>query len=161
MRMVAEGVNTAAPLLALAREHQIEMPITEQVDAILNSGKSPTGRYSRHHGPASKSASSSPQKMSDFSSSSTKVPVAYARRGLLPAPLSTSGSLKMNSRDAAGCQKPAGNTWRAGRVRILWLVLGALLLVSALPNWSIPPPGFCSLARKSWWDTEARSSKPT
>jgi len=42
MRMVAEGVNTAAPLLALAREHQIEMPITEQVDAILNAGKSPT-----------------------------------------------------------------------------------------------------------------------
>jgi glycerol-3-phosphate dehydrogenase (NAD(P)+) len=41
MRMVAEGVNTAAPLLALAREHQIEMPITEQVDAILNAGKSP------------------------------------------------------------------------------------------------------------------------
>jgi glycerol-3-phosphate dehydrogenase (NAD(P)+) len=41
MRMVAEGVETAAPLLALAREHQIEMPITEQVDAILNAGKSP------------------------------------------------------------------------------------------------------------------------
>jgi glycerol-3-phosphate dehydrogenase (NAD(P)+) len=41
MRMVAEGVGTAAPLLALAREHQIEMPITEQVDAILHSGKSP------------------------------------------------------------------------------------------------------------------------
>ncbi len=41
MRMVAEGVNTAAPLLALAREHQIEMPITKQVDAILNAGKSP------------------------------------------------------------------------------------------------------------------------
>ena len=41
MRMVAEGVNTAAPLLALAREHQIEMPITEQVDAILHAGKSP------------------------------------------------------------------------------------------------------------------------
>jgi len=41
MRMVAEGVNTTAPLLALAREHQIEMPITEQVDAILHSGKSP------------------------------------------------------------------------------------------------------------------------
>jgi len=30
-----------APLLALAREHQIEMPITEQVDAILHAGKSP------------------------------------------------------------------------------------------------------------------------
>ena len=41
MRMVAEGVHTAAPLLALAREHQIEMPITEQVDAILHAGKSP------------------------------------------------------------------------------------------------------------------------
>lgn len=41
MRMVAEGVVTAAPLLALAREHQIEMPITTQVDAILHAGKSP------------------------------------------------------------------------------------------------------------------------
>jgi glycerol-3-phosphate dehydrogenase (NAD(P)+) len=41
MRMVAEGVNTAAPLLALAREHHIEMPIIEQVDAILHAGKSP------------------------------------------------------------------------------------------------------------------------
>jgi glycerol-3-phosphate dehydrogenase (NAD(P)+) len=41
MRMVAEGLETAAPLLALAREHQIEMPITEQVDAILHAGKSP------------------------------------------------------------------------------------------------------------------------
>ena len=41
MRMVAEGVDTAAPLLALAREHGIEMPITEQVDAILHLGKSP------------------------------------------------------------------------------------------------------------------------
>ena len=41
MRMVAEGVGTAAPLLALARENQIEMPITEQVDAILHAGKSP------------------------------------------------------------------------------------------------------------------------
>jgi glycerol-3-phosphate dehydrogenase (NAD(P)+) len=41
MRMVAEGVATAAPLLALAREHSIEMPITEQVDAILHRGQSP------------------------------------------------------------------------------------------------------------------------
>jgi len=41
MRMVAEGVGTATPLLALAREHHIEMPITEQVDAILHRGKSP------------------------------------------------------------------------------------------------------------------------
>ncbi|HEV2196713.1 MAG TPA: NAD(P)H-dependent glycerol-3-phosphate dehydrogenase [Candidatus Acidoferrum sp.] len=41
MRMVAEGVDTAAPLLALAREHGIEMPITEQVDAILHRGQLP------------------------------------------------------------------------------------------------------------------------
>ena len=41
MRMVAEGVATAAPLLALAREHGIEMPITEQVHAILHRGQSP------------------------------------------------------------------------------------------------------------------------
>jgi glycerol-3-phosphate dehydrogenase (NAD(P)+) len=41
MRMVAEGVGTTAALLALAREAGIELPITEQVDAILNHGKSP------------------------------------------------------------------------------------------------------------------------
>jgi len=41
MRMVAEGVDTVAPLLELAREHGIELPITEQVDAILRRGKSP------------------------------------------------------------------------------------------------------------------------
>jgi glycerol-3-phosphate dehydrogenase (NAD(P)+) len=41
MRMVAEGVDTTSPLLALARENHIEMPITEQVDAILHAGKSP------------------------------------------------------------------------------------------------------------------------
>jgi len=41
MRMVAEGVGTAPALLALAREASIEMPITEQVNAILHQGKSP------------------------------------------------------------------------------------------------------------------------
>ena len=41
MRMVAEGVDTATPLLALAREHGIALPITEQVDAILHRGRSP------------------------------------------------------------------------------------------------------------------------
>jgi len=41
MRMVAEGVDTAAPLLQLAQENSIELPITEQVDAILRSKKSP------------------------------------------------------------------------------------------------------------------------
>jgi glycerol-3-phosphate dehydrogenase (NAD(P)+) len=41
MRMVAEGVGTAAALVALAREAGIEMPITEQVNAILHQSKSP------------------------------------------------------------------------------------------------------------------------
>src|SRR5260221_4289154 len=41
MKMVAEGVGTAAALLALAREHNIELPITEQVNAILYEGTGP------------------------------------------------------------------------------------------------------------------------
>lgn len=40
-RMVAEGVGTAGALLALASEYQIELPITNQVNAILHHGKSP------------------------------------------------------------------------------------------------------------------------
>jgi glycerol-3-phosphate dehydrogenase (NAD(P)+) len=40
-RTVAEGVGTAAALLALAAERHIELPITAQVDAILHHGKSP------------------------------------------------------------------------------------------------------------------------
>ncbi len=41
MKMVAEGVGTAGALLALAHETGIELPITEQVDAILHKGRSP------------------------------------------------------------------------------------------------------------------------
>jgi glycerol-3-phosphate dehydrogenase (NAD(P)+) len=41
MKMVAEGVGTAGALLALARESGIELPITEQVAAILDEGRSP------------------------------------------------------------------------------------------------------------------------
>jgi glycerol-3-phosphate dehydrogenase (NAD(P)+) len=41
MRMVAEGVGTTAALMDLSRETNIELPITEQVNAILNQGKSP------------------------------------------------------------------------------------------------------------------------
>lgn len=41
MKMVAEGVGTAAALLALARSAGVELPITEQVTAILHDGKSP------------------------------------------------------------------------------------------------------------------------
>jgi glycerol-3-phosphate dehydrogenase (NAD(P)+) len=42
MKMVAEGVGTAGALLALAREAGgVELPITEQVEAILHQGKPP------------------------------------------------------------------------------------------------------------------------
>ncbi|MBS1841791.1 MAG: NAD(P)-dependent glycerol-3-phosphate dehydrogenase [Acidobacteria bacterium] len=42
MKSVAEGVWTADALLSLARENGVEMPIAEQVNAILHEGKSPT-----------------------------------------------------------------------------------------------------------------------
>jgi glycerol-3-phosphate dehydrogenase (NAD(P)+) len=41
MNMVAEGIGTSAALLDLSQEAGIEMPITEQVDAILHHGKVP------------------------------------------------------------------------------------------------------------------------
>jgi glycerol-3-phosphate dehydrogenase (NAD(P)+) len=41
MKMVAEGVETTAALLDLASEAHVELPITEQVYAILREGKSP------------------------------------------------------------------------------------------------------------------------
>lgn len=40
--MVAEGVFTAHAAMGLARAHNIEMPITEQMHAILHNGKSPS-----------------------------------------------------------------------------------------------------------------------
>lgn len=40
MRMVAEGVGTAPALLALALQPGVELPITQQVTAILHEGKS-------------------------------------------------------------------------------------------------------------------------
>jgi glycerol-3-phosphate dehydrogenase (NAD(P)+) len=39
--MVAEGVFTAHAALGLARAHGVEMPITEQMHAILHRGKAP------------------------------------------------------------------------------------------------------------------------
>ncbi len=39
--MVAEGVFTTHAAIELARSRSVEMPITEQMDAILNRGKSP------------------------------------------------------------------------------------------------------------------------
>lgn len=41
MRMVAEGVRTARPVVALARRHGVEMPIAEQVAAIVAGETSP------------------------------------------------------------------------------------------------------------------------
>lgn len=41
MRSVAEGVWTTKAAWALARRHRVDMPITEQVHAILFEGKSP------------------------------------------------------------------------------------------------------------------------
>ncbi len=38
---VAEGVRTTPAAVGLARKHTIEMPITEQMDAILRQGKDP------------------------------------------------------------------------------------------------------------------------
>jgi glycerol-3-phosphate dehydrogenase (NAD(P)+) len=40
--MVAEGVGTAPALLALAVEAGVELPISEQVEAILHRGKAPS-----------------------------------------------------------------------------------------------------------------------
>ena len=41
MPMIAEGVGTTPALLALGRQHNLELPITEQVNAILQQWKSP------------------------------------------------------------------------------------------------------------------------
>lgn len=41
MTMVAEGVGTTAALLALARDHRIDLPITQQVHSILHLGNAP------------------------------------------------------------------------------------------------------------------------
>jgi glycerol-3-phosphate dehydrogenase (NAD(P)+) len=38
---VAEGVRTTSAALGLARAHDVEMPITEQMASILEHGKSP------------------------------------------------------------------------------------------------------------------------
>ena len=38
---VAEGVRTTSAALGLAQAHHVEMPITEQMAAILEQGKSP------------------------------------------------------------------------------------------------------------------------
>jgi len=41
MRMVAEGVKTARSTVALARKHNVEMPIVEKMHAVLHEGLTP------------------------------------------------------------------------------------------------------------------------
>jgi glycerol-3-phosphate dehydrogenase (NAD(P)+) len=41
MQMVAEGIKSAGPLVALARAHGVELPIAEQVEAIVDGRRSP------------------------------------------------------------------------------------------------------------------------
>jgi glycerol-3-phosphate dehydrogenase (NAD(P)+) len=42
MRMVAEGVGTTSATLALARKYKVDMPITEQMYAVLHQGRAPS-----------------------------------------------------------------------------------------------------------------------
>ena len=42
MRMVAEGVGTTSATMALARKHNVDMPITEQMYAVLKDGRAPS-----------------------------------------------------------------------------------------------------------------------
>jgi glycerol-3-phosphate dehydrogenase (NAD(P)+) len=42
MRMVAEGVGTTSATMALARKYNVDMPITEQMYAVLHEGRAPS-----------------------------------------------------------------------------------------------------------------------
>lgn len=61
MGQVAEGVKTARPVMQLAEEHDVFMPIAAEVDAVVNDGRHPRDAYrglrrgmpqSEHHGVA-------------------------------------------------------------------------------------------------------------
>ncbi|MEZ5142291.1 MAG: NAD(P)H-dependent glycerol-3-phosphate dehydrogenase [Acidimicrobiales bacterium] len=45
MHMVAEGVKTSKVVMELAEAHEVEMPIAEQVDAVVNAGRSAAEAY--------------------------------------------------------------------------------------------------------------------
>jgi glycerol-3-phosphate dehydrogenase (NAD(P)+) len=47
MKMVAEGIKTTAATVDLARLHAVEMPIAEQMLAMLHHGR-PPGEAIRH-----------------------------------------------------------------------------------------------------------------
>ena len=45
MNMVAEGVKTASVVMELAEQYGVEMPIAEQVYAVINEGRPATEAY--------------------------------------------------------------------------------------------------------------------
>jgi glycerol-3-phosphate dehydrogenase (NAD(P)+) len=45
MNMVAEGVKTVGVVMELAKEHGVEMPICEEMDAVINHGRSAQEAY--------------------------------------------------------------------------------------------------------------------
>ena len=45
MSMVAEGVKTTSVVMELARQHDVDMPIVEEVYAVLNEGRTATEAY--------------------------------------------------------------------------------------------------------------------
>ncbi len=45
MNMVAEGVNTTKVVVELARRHEVEMPIAEEIHAVLYEGRNASGAY--------------------------------------------------------------------------------------------------------------------
>jgi glycerol-3-phosphate dehydrogenase (NAD(P)+) len=45
MGQVAEGVKTAGPVMELAREHEVLVPIAVEVDAVVNHGRHPREAY--------------------------------------------------------------------------------------------------------------------
>jgi glycerol-3-phosphate dehydrogenase (NAD(P)+) len=45
MNQVAEGVRTARPVMEVADEHGVSMPIAAEVDAVINEGRDPREAY--------------------------------------------------------------------------------------------------------------------
>ena len=43
--MVAEGVKTARTVIELGREHGVALPIADEVDAVVNDGRSAEQAY--------------------------------------------------------------------------------------------------------------------
>jgi len=55
MNQVAEGVKTARTVIELAEEHDVEMPIAREVDAVVNEGRSAEQAYRGLRRPAAES----------------------------------------------------------------------------------------------------------